>query len=94
MGVKFGMEEGTEGPNFTPIGATCNVSPLRGEKPQNRPLSKLNTGRFALRAMMPVIICYNDPISSILIHPTVWPQYTNVTDTLRMPTGVYSGPIA
>ena len=32
----------------------CNVSPLRGEKPQNWPLSKLNTGRFALRAMLPV----------------------------------------
>jgi len=31
------------------------VSPLRGEKPQNRPLSKLNTGRHALRAMLPVI---------------------------------------
>jgi len=31
------------------------VSPLRGEKLQNRPLSKLNTGRFALRAMLPVI---------------------------------------
>jgi len=31
------------------------VSPLRGEKPQNRPLSKRNTGRFALRAMLPVI---------------------------------------
>ena len=31
-----------------------NVSPLRGEKPQNWPLSKLNTGRFALRAMLPV----------------------------------------
>jgi len=30
------------------------VSPLRGEKPQNRPLSKFNTGRFALRAMLPV----------------------------------------
>jgi len=30
------------------------VSPLWGEKPQNRPLSKLNTGRFALRAMLPV----------------------------------------
>jgi len=30
------------------------VSPLRGEKPQNRPLSKLNTGSFALRAMLPV----------------------------------------
>ena len=34
----------------------CNVSPLRGVKPQNRPLSKLNTGRFALRAMLPVKI--------------------------------------
>jgi len=32
------------------------VSPLRGEKPQNRPLSKRNTGRFALRAMLPVNI--------------------------------------
>ena len=32
----------------------CNVSPLRGEKPQNWPLSKLNTGSFALRAMLPV----------------------------------------
>ena len=29
-------------------------TPLRGEKPQNRPLSKLNTGRFALLAMLPV----------------------------------------
>ena len=29
-------------------------TPLRGEKPQNRPLSKFNTGRFALRAMLPV----------------------------------------
>jgi len=35
---------------------TTNVSPLRGEKPQNRILSKLNTGRFALRAMLPVKI--------------------------------------
>jgi len=32
------------------------VSPLRGEKPQNRPLSKLNTGRFALRAMLLVMM--------------------------------------
>ena len=57
MGVKFGMEEGTFGPllraKFHPH--RCNVSPLLGEKPQNRPLSKLNTGRFALRAMLPVI---------------------------------------
>ena len=45
MGVKFGK--------FHPH--QCNVSPLRGEKPQNRPLSKRNTGRFALRAMLPVI---------------------------------------
>ena len=52
------MEEGTEGPllhaKFHPH--RCNVSPMRGEKPQNRPLSKLNTGRFALRAMLPVKI--------------------------------------
>jgi len=34
------------------------VSPLRGEKPQNRPLSKLNTGRLALRAMLPVMKKY------------------------------------
>ena len=58
MGVKFGMEEGTFGPllhaKFHPH--RCNVSPLRGEKPQNRPLSKRNTGRFALRAMLPVIM--------------------------------------
>ena len=57
MGVKFGTEEGTFGPllraKFHPH--PCNVSPLRGEKPQNRPLSKLNTGRFALRAMLPVM---------------------------------------
>jgi len=50
------MEEGTFGPllhaKFHPH--RCNVSPHRGEKPQNRPLSKLNTGRFALRAMLPV----------------------------------------
>ena len=59
MGVKFGIKEGTLGPllhaKFHPH--RCNVSPLRGEKPQNRPLSKLNTGRFALRAMLPVTKC-------------------------------------
>ena len=38
-------------PNFTP---SVQRVALRGEKPQNRPLSKLNTGRFALRAMLPV----------------------------------------
>jgi len=30
------------------------VSPLQGENPQNRPLSKLNNRHFALRAMLPV----------------------------------------
>jgi len=53
MGVKFGVEEGTSA-KFHPH--QCNVSPLRGDKPQNRPLSKLNTGRFALREMLSVII--------------------------------------
>jgi len=58
MEVKFGMEEGTFGPllHAKYHSHRCNVSPLRGEKPKNRPLSKLNTGRFALRAMLPVII--------------------------------------
>ena len=55
--MKFGVEEGTQGPlllaKFHPH--QCNVSPLWGEKPQNRPLSKLNTGSFALHAMLPVI---------------------------------------
>ena len=49
MGVKFGTEEGAR---FHPD--RCNVSPLRGEKPKNRPVSKLNTGSVALRAMPPV----------------------------------------
>jgi len=42
MGVKFVTEEGTFPSKFLPH--WCNVSPLWGEKPQNRPLSKLNTG--------------------------------------------------
>ena len=60
MGVKFGTEEGKFGMEEVPVlhakfhPHRCNVSPLRGEKPQNRPLSKLNTGRLALRAMLPV----------------------------------------
>jgi len=58
MGVKFGMEEGTFG--ATCNDHRCNVSPLRGEKPQNRPVSKLNTGRFALRAMLSVITSNNN----------------------------------
>ena len=52
MGVKFGTE-------LLRAKFRCIVSPLRGEKPQNRPLSKLNTGRFALRAMLPVKISEN-----------------------------------
>jgi len=53
MGVKFGTEEGTLGPllcrsllcaKFHPH--WCNVSPLRGDKPQNRHLSNLNTGEL------------------------------------------------
>ena len=39
--------------NFTPP-HRCNVWPLQGEKPQNRPLSNLNNRRFVLRAMLPV----------------------------------------
>jgi len=44
MGVKFGMVHGGLHAKLHPN--RCNVLPLRGEKPQNRPLSmpKLNTG--------------------------------------------------
>ena len=51
MGMKFGTEEGSFGPliraKFHPN--RCNVSPLRDEKPQNRPLSKVNTGSLPSR---------------------------------------------
>jgi len=56
MGVKFGTEVASvpsSVPNFTPP-HRCNVLPLRGEKPQNRPLSNLNNRRFALRPLLPV----------------------------------------
>ena len=53
IGVKFGMEEGTieEGTDGPLLQAKlhpyrCDLSPLRGEKPQNRSLSKLNAGRL------------------------------------------------
>jgi len=56
MGVKFGTEEGTFGlllrAKFHPH--RCNMSPAR-RKPSKSASSKLNTGRFALRAMLPVI---------------------------------------
>ena len=60
----------------------CNVSPLRGEKPQNRPLSKLNTGSFALRAMLPVI--NNDKYTwIILLTITSWISRGTVTTVYR-----------
>jgi len=46
MGVEFGTCQNSP--------HRCNMSPLRGEKPQNRPMSKLNNQRFALRAMLPL----------------------------------------
>jgi len=45
---EFGTEEGT--------GATC---PFAGKIPQNRPLSKLNNRRFALRGMLAVLLINN-----------------------------------
>jgi len=48
MGVKFGMEEGTfDSPPPRQISPPLvqRVSPA-GDKPQNRPLSKLNTGTW------------------------------------------------
>jgi len=56
MGVKFDMVEGTFGPLLLAKfhRHRCKLSHLRGEKPQNRPLNKLNNRRFALRAMPPI----------------------------------------
>jgi len=55
-GWNLGAEEWTFGSilraKFHPH--RCSVSPLRGEKTQNRPLSNLNNQRFALRANLPV----------------------------------------
>ena len=48
VGGEIGIESPLLHAKFHPHRWT--VSPLRGEKPQNRPLSKLNAGRFALRA--------------------------------------------
>jgi len=70
-GVKFGVEDGTSGPllyaKFHP--RRCTVSPLRGEKPQNRPLSKLNTGgllpvkkRLKVCTMICLLFASNDVI--------------------------------
>jgi len=48
------MEVPSSMPNFTPIGATCR--PCGAKNLKIGLLSKLNTGRFALRAMLPVIM--------------------------------------
>jgi len=61
------------------------VSPLRGEKPQNWPLSKLNTGRFALRAMLPVIIQY---LYSALKSCKGYRGFHNIVDGLALMTTV------
>ena len=50
MGVKFGMKGPLLRAKFHPL----HVLPLRGEKPQNRPMSNLNNRRFALCAMLAV----------------------------------------
>jgi len=55
MGVKFGMEEPSSRilhAKFHPH--RCNVSPCGAKNLKIGLLSKLNTGKFALRAMLPV----------------------------------------
>jgi len=62
MGVKFGTEElivAPMGVKFDSEAPPCQISPpsvqrVTTEKPQNRPLSKLNNQRFALRAVLSV----------------------------------------
>ena len=56
MVVKFGTGRGPSHPPSKFHPHRCNVLPLRGEKPQNRPLSNLvKYGCVALREMLPVI---------------------------------------
>jgi len=72
-GVEFGTEEGmTFGPPPCQISPhRCNVSPLRGEKPQKRPLSSLNTGALRNAAgnkQTPLktssSLCYGTPVGN------------------------------
>jgi len=53
MGVKFGMEEGPPPPCQISPPSVQRVAPAR-RKTSKSASSKLNTGRFALRAMLPV----------------------------------------
>jgi len=72
--VKLGREQTRSSlPNFTLISATC-----RGEKPKNRHLSKNNTGRSTLRAVLPVtkwkhrtVFSYTDLRRSLNFHQTL-----------------------
>jgi len=43
----------------------CNVSHLRGEKPDFWPVSKFNTGSLPLRGILPVIIARNRYVDSL-----------------------------
>ena len=60
-------------------GGGDRISPslVQGEKPQNRPLSKLNTGRLALRAMLPVKTTCTNFCTYYL-----WPQLSPPCNTL------------
>jgi len=78
INVKVGTGERTSGPlpraNFHVYRG--NVSPLRGEKPIFRPVSKNNTGMAALRADLPVIIlshhCHHlEIVYDVIILPRV-----------------------
>jgi len=40
----------------------CNVSPLRGEKPDFWPVSKNNTGSLPLRGILPVMTQHNETV--------------------------------
>ena len=64
INVKFGTAVRSPVHNFTVYRG--NMSPLRGEKPIFRPLSKNNTGMAALRAGLPVKITYISLVTDMI----------------------------
>ena len=91
-------QEGTFGPllhaKFHPH--LCNVSPLRGEKPQNRPLSKLNTGALhcaqCWSVTTPACSYRTINLPRLVCGTRLLSVQMNQTPCLYVGPGVYPGP--
>ena len=62
----------------------CNVSPLRGEKPQNRPLSNLNTyRRIALPVIMTMMMAEQRWFVCMLVSLYAAQQWSSTTNSAQ-----------